>query len=167
MKVPSIKYSIPKDSQENPFDRLGESKFFLYANGLTYSTSNLDLFARIRSNQMIIDAIPMGYKSILVLEKRMLLSQQHTQKEFSLLKGAELKQHFKTTENTFTIHSYNPDENLLEHLVCPTSQYTPPYYKAYQWLSELECLTYAKRLAASHPNFNICVSRLLAVENWH
>ncbi len=71
--LPPVTYRYPALSGENPFDIHATGDYFLYANGLSYLSENPGDFSDPHGNETLRDIVPMGYKTLIVYRRSMLI----------------------------------------------------------------------------------------------
>ncbi|MNW47029.1 hypothetical protein D3C74_243480 [compost metagenome] len=156
-KYPIITYDFPEGEKRNPFDVDADANYFIYASGFSYLFNVIDF-------DKIAKVIPMGYKTLIILERLTLIEDGVAVKDW-------LKQNMD--ESTFLIYSAALQEIKLyegKEIVKINTIYRPDnMYNSFQeaiWGNYEECLCYAKEFSVKNST-DVLVTRVVRHESWH
>ncbi len=80
--LPEVIYHFPKENGNHPFNIECNDKYFIYANGLSYSYSKYIPDSKIFGSNDICRKIPMGYKVLYSYEKKVFIKNGEMVKGF-------------------------------------------------------------------------------------
>lgn len=156
-EYPIITYDFPEGEKRNPFDINAEARYFIYASGFSYLFNVIDF-------DTIAKVIPMGYKTLIILERLTLIEDGVAVKDW-------LEENI--SQSTFLIFSAALQEIKLyvgKEIVKTNTIYRPDnIYNSYQeavWGDYKECLSYAKEFSLINST-DILVTRVVRHESWH
>nr|WP_106783155.1 hypothetical protein [Lysinibacillus timonensis] len=117
--LPLISYDFPKKNGNHPFDIKCEDKYFIDANGFSYSYENYLAELEIIRNRDIHRSIQMGYKVLCSYEKKVFMKNGKIIKTFEqIAEQVEGNDYviISTSEYLRTEkYSYFPDINQIDH----------------------------------------------------
>lgn len=155
-----IEYDFPENNPD-PFTKDFEGNFFFYANGF----SNLSLSTEDFNFENFNRHIPIGYKTIIILERLALLENGEIDKKWPNTTN-EISDEFLLSSN-LNISFFASDWGRE---IASKTVYKPNSKKAdlssCTWENYEDAIQYGKNVTSRHAN-KILVSRIIETINWH
>ena len=158
-----VKYHFPTGNPA-PFDLYFEGHFFISARGLSNLSADLNDFSIDRLSENV----PMGYKTIIVSKRMLLLQRGDTIKTWeqpSIDKG-KIKPHYYALSNqeyTYFDESWQ-QEVQTDHIYKPSAQ--DQSLDALQWNDFKACHQYSKAHSEQYQDW-VLISKIIDVIPWH
>jgi hypothetical protein len=163
-----VAYRFPVGATQHPLE-MSDERFFLDASGLSYATDDLESLHEPYKNEWIVNNIPMGYKSILILERLVFIRCGGILQENEPTRSARVAANFIRPETgRYCIYSNQPipypKYNAVQYKLSKNGERG---YNDTTWSSKEDAVEYALRASEGNYADLLIVARVLCYENWH
>lgn len=171
IKFPKISYDYPKwGGKNNPFDIEAKGKYFVYAAGFTYLSQSLRPFALKKPywGEQMHDAIPMGYKALLVNERFAFIENGEIIEIFKQVKENIIMKYFDKYHLSNAYMIYSSDKIYYKKWSDPRHYVSTKDEQNCYWRDKEEVLNFALDYSKNCRKDNlIMVCKLIASIDWH
>lgn len=157
-----ILYDFPKNSTQ-PYDINNSANYFVYANQF----SNLAATLSELSIEVLRENIPMGYKTIIINRRSLIIEQGHLIKEWEpgVAKSEDDAKFVIYSEIPFEKYFQDWDRNVSSHIIRKPESRTADM-KTAVWKDQEECLEYATGFSKTNTG-KILISKVVEIISWH
>ncbi len=156
-----LKYNFPEKNSD-PFDTDFDGNYFAFANAFTNLSDKLSDF----SIDILEKQIPMGYKTIIILNRLSILSNGFEKSRWEeSINRVKSSRYFLTTDKTIQFFRKDWQANIETNVIYKPESNDASLNSSI-WDNFQECLEYAKKVSEEN-KCTVIISEVLDSISWH